>query len=143
MRRGLARNSSSFRTRAGFGAALALILMLGAAPAVAEDLDGGLNRGLMRLSEILGSVHHLREVCGANEGALWRNKMIDMMNTAALSAEQRQAMITHFNDAYYQARAAFPDCSAKAAAKANSLFDEAQRLAGRLSTIGQSATAEF
>jgi uncharacterized protein (TIGR02301 family) len=139
----MARRSYGFGTSALIGAALALALMCAAPPARAGSTGGPMENGLERLAEILGSVHHLREVCGANEGALWRNKMIDMMNTAALGAEQRQAMIAHFNDAYYQARAAFPHCSAKAAAKANSLFDEAQRLAGRLSTIGQSAAAEF
>jgi uncharacterized protein (TIGR02301 family) len=139
----MARRSSGFGTNALIGAALALALICAALPARAGSSGGPMENGLERLAEILGAVHHLREVCGANEGALWRNKMIDMMNTAALGAEQRQAMIAHFNDAYYQARAAFPDCSTKAAAKANSLFDEAQRLAGRLSTIGQSAAAEF
>ena len=27
---------------------------------------------LMRLSEILGAVHYLRELCGANDGQAWR-----------------------------------------------------------------------
>ena len=31
--------------------------------------------GLVRLSEILGSMHYLRELCGASEGTLWRDQM--------------------------------------------------------------------
>lgn len=143
MRSGMARKTSGFGTRATIGAALALALMLvsapGSTPARAEDMTGG----LLRLAEILGSVHHLREVCGAHEGALWRNKMIDMLNVADLDAGTRQVMVSHFNEAYYQARAAFPDCSDSAAAKANSLFDEARRLAARLSGTDGSAASLF
>jgi uncharacterized protein (TIGR02301 family) len=29
---------------------------------------------LLRLSEILGAVHYLRELCGANEGQSWRDR---------------------------------------------------------------------
>jgi uncharacterized protein (TIGR02301 family) len=139
MRSGMARRSSGFGTRNIIGAALALALMLAAIPSRADDLDSG----LMRLAEILGSVHHLREVCGAHEGALWRNKMIDMLNAAALDAERRQLMIAHFNDAYYQAQNAFPDCSDGAAVKSNTLLDEAHKLAARLAGIDRSAAAGF
>ena len=30
---------------------------------------------LLRLSEVLGALHYLRGICGANEGAKWRNEM--------------------------------------------------------------------
>jgi uncharacterized protein (TIGR02301 family) len=34
---------------------------------------------LFRLSEILGAVHYLRELCGANEGQYLRDRMHDLM----------------------------------------------------------------
>ena len=40
----------------------------------------------MRLSEILGAVQFLRELCGTNEGALWRDQM-----QALIDAEQPTA----------------------------------------------------
>jgi uncharacterized protein (TIGR02301 family) len=139
----MARRSSGFGTNAFIGAALALALICAALPARAASMDRPMENGLERLAEILGSVHHLREVCGANEGALWRNKMIDMMNVAALDAEHRQRMISHFNEGYYQAQTAFPGCSGRAAARANALFDEAHRLAARLAGTDRSAAAGF
>lgn len=139
MRSGLIRKMSGFGTSALASAALALVLTFGGAPARADEMQDG----LVRLSEILGAVHHLREICGANEGALWRNKMIDMLNVAALDADGRQRLISHFNDAYFQALKAFPDCSASAAAKSNALFDEAHRLAARLAGTDRSAAANF
>jgi len=145
MRGGMARRTFGFGT--GAQVAVTLALMLGCAvaslPAHAGNSQAGLMSGLVRLAEILGSVHHLREVCGADEGALWRNKMIDMMNVASLDTEARQRMISHFNDAYYQARSMFPECSRSAAAKSNALFDEGRRLAASLARGNRNATAAF
>lgn len=143
MRSGMARGSFGFGT--GARVAVTLALMLGCAvaslPARADNSQTSLMSGLVRLAEILGSVHHLREICGADEGAMWRNKMIDMMNVASLDAEARQRMISHFNDAYYQARSTFPECSTPAAAKSNALLEEGRRLAASLAGGNRSAAA--
>ncbi|HEX7774984.1 MAG TPA: TIGR02301 family protein [Parvibaculum sp.] len=114
-----------------------LALASPALPVRADDMDNG----LIRLAEILGAAHHLREVCGANEGPLWRNKMIDMLGAANADAAERQRLIEHFNNAYYSYRSRYPVCTPPAAAEANSLFDEAHRLAARLSGTDISASA--
>ncbi len=128
----------------GFETALAraliagvLALALPALPARADEMDNGLTR----LAEILGAAHHLRDICGANEGALWRNKMIDLLNAANADAGRRQQLIEHFNNAYYRYRSQYPSCTGPAAAEANSLFDEAHRLAARLAGTDVSASA--
>ena len=36
---------------------------------------------LIRLSEILGAVHYLRELCGGNEGQVWRDRMRELIDT--------------------------------------------------------------
>ena len=41
---------------------------------------------LMRLSEVLGAVHYLRELCGANDGQIWRERMQELMNAEGSSA---------------------------------------------------------
>ncbi len=117
----------------------AFLALLSFAPVRADALDDGLTR----LSQILGTIHHLRDICGANDGSLWRNKMIDMINAAKLDPDKRQALITHFNDAYYDARTGFPRCSDEAAKRANMLFDEAQRLASSLSDQRKNAASLF
>jgi len=58
---------------------------------------------------------------------------------AKLDPERRQALITEFNDAYYDARTGFPRCSGEAAKRANTLFDEAQRLASSTEKPGGTA----
>ena len=146
MWRGMGQILSRVGTCVHVGAFLALMLMfaLAPAPARADQLDTTtLDGGLTRLSQILGTIHHLRDICGANDGPLWRNKMIDMINAAKLEPEKRQALITQFNDAYYDARTDFPKCSGEAAKRANMLFDEAQRLASSLSDQRKNAASLF
>jgi len=141
MRRGMTRIMSIFGTGRRAGISLMLAGMLALAP-VSAHADGFQN-GLMRLAEILGSIHHLRNICGANDGPLWRNKMIDMINAANLAPSARKKIITHFNDAYYSARTRYPDCTNDAARKANQLFDEGHRLAKRLSSNRKNSASLF
>ncbi|MGV8998316.1 MAG: TIGR02301 family protein [Parvibaculaceae bacterium] len=130
---------SGVGTSLRIGAFMALMVALVPAPARADTLDDGLTR----LSQILGTIHHLRDICGANDGPLWRNKMIDMINAANLDPEKRQVLIAQFNDAYYDAQADFPNCSDEAAKRANRLFDEAERLASGLSDQRKNAASLF
>ena len=58
--------------------------------------------GVAQLAEVLGGIHHLRALCGTNEGQLWRNKMIEMMGAVRPSETERQALIKHFIDAFYR-----------------------------------------
>lgn len=143
MRSGMTRNMSGYGTGGLVSAIMALALVLAVTLAPAPARADKLTDGIERLSEILGAIHHLRDVCGANDGPLWRNKMIDMINVAELDATQRQTMISHFNDAFYQARTRYPMCTQDAAKRANMLFDEAYQLAARLSGAGNSAAALF
>src|SRR5215472_12049247 len=40
---------------------------------------------LQRLAEILGALHYLRNICGANEGQKWRNEMQSLVDAEAPS----------------------------------------------------------
>ena len=44
-------------------------------PVRAQDAAAPFDGDLQRLAEILGTLHYLRGICGANEGAKWRNEM--------------------------------------------------------------------
>lgn len=134
----MARSLCSFGTRGALaGGLLAAFLMLVPGPARADPMA----EGLERLSEILGAAHHLRAICGANEGALWRNKMIDLLDAANQDALQRQVLISHFNSAYHEAQEKFPRCTEAAATESRTIFDEGRALAARLSGPDRSARA--
>lgn len=108
--------------------ALTLICLLTASPIRAESSQSN----LLRLAEILGAVHHLREVCGANESALWRNKMIDLLEIMNISGDRREAMISRFNSGFYGAGRNYPVCTGKAARQTNLLLNEGRAVSARL-----------
>lgn len=92
--------------------------------------------GVAQLAEVLGGIHHLRALCGTNEGQLWRNKMIEMMGAVRPSERERQALIKHFNEAYYRYRNAYPNCTRTAATQSDKLMQDGQRLSEELAASG-------
>ncbi|MBG51623.1 MAG: TIGR02301 family protein [Rhodobiaceae bacterium] len=114
------------------GAAVLLTLLvlmpaaMGATRSTASEAD------LVRLSEILGAVHHIREVCNANEGQLWRGKMQELLKLEAPDAALKELLIARFNRAYHQYRLAYTRCTGQARTDATRLLDEGAALTERL-----------
>src|SRR5215510_2812927 len=69
---------------------------------------------LMRLSEILGAVHYLRELCGANDGQKWRDQMRELMDTEGSSALRRAKLTRSFNNGYRSYSRTYNVCSQSA-----------------------------
>ena len=69
---------------------------------------------LMRLSEILGAVHYLRELCGANDGQKWRDQMRELMDTEGSSALRRARLTRSFNNGYRSYSRTYNVCSQSA-----------------------------
>jgi len=69
---------------------------------------------LLRLSEILGAVHYLRELCGANDGQLWRDRMRELMDTEGSSALRRARLTRSFNNGYRSYSRTYNTCSPSA-----------------------------
>lgn len=84
---------------AGAVLALTLPLPLPAVAAPAADTKPYDER-LMRLAEILGSVHYLRELCGSGDGQLWRDRMQDLLNAEGGTALRRMRLTRSFNQGY-------------------------------------------
>jgi uncharacterized protein (TIGR02301 family) len=82
------------------GAAIACVTLCLAAPARALDPVVPFQPDLERLSEILGALHYLRNICGANEGAKWRNEMQALVDAEAPNGDRRSRMIANFNRGY-------------------------------------------
>lgn len=55
---------------------------------------------IYRLSEILGAVHYLRELCGAGEEQVWRTQMRELLNAEGTSALRRARLADSFNRGY-------------------------------------------
>jgi uncharacterized protein (TIGR02301 family) len=78
-----------------------------AAPGDAKPYDDK----LMRLAEILGAVHYLRELCSANDGQLWRDKMKDLLDTEGGTAIRRARLTRSFNQGYRSYRRTYVTCT--------------------------------
>jgi uncharacterized protein (TIGR02301 family) len=69
---------------------------------------------LLRLAEILGAVHYLRELCGANEGQLWRNRMQELIESEGSAAQRRARLTTRFNNGYRSYSRTYQTCTPSA-----------------------------
>jgi uncharacterized protein (TIGR02301 family) len=80
--------------------AVGLVLALAAPGRAAEGGGAPFDGDLQRLAEILGSLHYLRGLCGANEGTKWRDQMQALIEAEAPSGERRDRMVASFNRGY-------------------------------------------
>jgi uncharacterized protein (TIGR02301 family) len=69
---------------------------------------------LLRLAEILGAVHYLRELCGAQEGQLWRDQMKEIVKNEGSTAVRRAKLVNSFNDGYRGYRRTYRTCTSSA-----------------------------
>ena len=69
---------------------------------------------LLRLGEILGAVHYLRELCGASDGQLWRDRMKELMDTEGSSALRRAKLTRSFNNGYRSYSRTYNSCTGSA-----------------------------
>lgn len=66
---------------------------------------------LLRLAEILGAVHYLRELCSANDGQLWRDRMRELLDTEGATALRRARLTRSFNQGYRSYRRTYATCT--------------------------------
>ena len=94
-------------------AALCLVLA-GPLPASAAEDSRPYDDKLLRLSEILGAVHFLRELCGADEGQLWRLQMAKLLEAEGDSSARRALLVNSFNSGYRSYRRTYQTCTSAA-----------------------------
>jgi uncharacterized protein (TIGR02301 family) len=84
---------------------------------------------LLRLSEILGSVHYLRRLCGANEGNVWRDEMQALIDAENPDAERKARLIDRFNRGYQGFRSVYRTCTAAATVAIGRYMEEGAKIA--------------
>jgi uncharacterized protein (TIGR02301 family) len=92
-------------------AVIASILLCLAVPARAVDTPAPFDNDLQRLAEILGALHYLRAVCGANEGQKWRNEMQALIDAEAPDGDRRRRIIASFNRGYRGFQQTYRSCT--------------------------------
>jgi uncharacterized protein (TIGR02301 family) len=87
---------------------------------------------LLRLSEILGAVHYLRELCGASDGQLWRDRMKELMDTEGASALRRSKLTRSFNNGYRSYSRTYNSCTPSAQTAITRFLNEGAEIAESL-----------
>jgi uncharacterized protein (TIGR02301 family) len=87
---------------------------------------------LLRLAEILGAVHYLRELCGAGEGQLWRVQMEEIVKYEGTTAVRRAKLVNSFNDGYRGYRRTYRSCTESASLAIARFTEEGAEIAAAL-----------
>jgi uncharacterized protein (TIGR02301 family) len=87
---------------------------------------------LMRLSEILGAVHYLRELCGSNDGQAWRDRMKELMDAEGSTALRRAKLTRSFNNGYRSYSRTYNNCTPSAQTAITRFLAEGAEIADAL-----------
>lgn len=70
-------------------------------PGISGDAEAKpYDQQIYQLAELLGAVHYLRELCGAEEGQTWRNQMRELVSAEGTTALRRARLVDSFNKGY-------------------------------------------
>src|SRR5262245_3222263 len=115
---------------------LAIVLCLGLAATAAlvrapvyAQAPAPFDGSLQRLAEIMGSLHYLRGLCGANEGQKWRNEVQGLIEAEAPSGDRRARMVASFNRGYRVFQQSYRTCTPAAELVIRRYLEEGSRIA--------------
>jgi uncharacterized protein (TIGR02301 family) len=84
---------------------------------------------LLRLSEILGALSYLREVCGARDGDAWRAKMAALLDAEAKTQTRRERLAGAFNRGFRGYEVIYRTCTPNAETVIGRYLTEGGRIA--------------
>ena len=91
---------------------------------------------LLRLAEIMGAVHYLRELCGAKDGQRWRKAISDIVAAEGTTALRRATIAKRFNRGYRGYRRTYRNCTRSAKATIVRFMTEATEISQALIKLG-------
>lgn len=112
-------------------AAAALHLAVGGGAAVAAEAP--FEQPLLRLAEVLGSLHYLRNLCG-EKGDTWRKEMEELLTTENPGPERRARFIASFNRGYRSFDGVYMSCTPSATEAIGRYIREGEALSRDIAT---------
>src|SRR5205823_3416473 len=113
--------------RLAISALLALAAMT--APARAQSPAAPFDANLQRLAEIMGALHYLRGICGANEGQKWRNEVQALIDAESPNGDRRTRMVAAFNRGYRGFQQTYRTCTPAADLVIRRYLEEGSKIA--------------
>lgn len=114
-------------------AAILLVMLSALAPARAGAVEAPFDPGLMRLAEVLGSLHFLRNLCG-EKGDMWRGQMEKILDSENPDPARRAQFVASFNRGYRSFEGTYTSCTASAAQAIERYVKEGERLSRDIAT---------
>ena len=87
----------------------------------------------MRLAEVLGSLHFLRNLCG-EAGNQWRQQMERLLEAEQPEPDRRAQFIASFNRGYRSFEGTYSSCTASATEAIGRYMQEGERLSRDITT---------
>jgi uncharacterized protein (TIGR02301 family) len=130
-----------------FAATLAMAVLLAGLPAMAQTetspeetpdepqirtLAPAYDPEMLRLAEILGALHYLRNLCAAGEGQTWRDEMQELIDKEEPTEQRRAELVSRFNRGYRGFSEIYTECTPSAAEAANRYLRQGIRLSAEI-----------
>ncbi|MDQ2632205.1 MAG: TIGR02301 family protein [Pseudomonadota bacterium] len=112
-------------------ASLVILPMALSRPAAA--VDAPYEAGLLRIAEVMGSLHFLRNLCG-DKGNQWRSTMERLLAAENPEPERRARFIASFNRGYRSFEGTYTKCTASATEAISRYTVEGENLARDLAS---------
>ncbi|BAF86397.1 conserved hypothetical protein [Azorhizobium caulinodans ORS 571] len=123
----------TFRSAALLLASAVWIAGLACGPAQAASSEGSTppyEQDLLKIAELLGSLHYLRPLCGApNEGQSWRTEMQTLIDAEQPSDPRKGKLIAAFNAGYNSYATVYRTCTPAAVEAVQRQMDQGAKLA--------------
>ena len=86
----------------------------GAAPEIVELPPPIYEKQLLRISEILGSLHFLRRLCGDGDEATWQAEMRALLEAEQPSPQRKARLVGRFNHGFETYNSVYRSCTPSA-----------------------------
>ncbi len=107
--------------------------LLVAAPSFAASVEAKFEQPLMRLAEVLGSLHYLRNLCG-EPGNQWRGEMEQLLASENPAPERRARFVASFNRGYRSFDGVYVACTPSATEAISRYMKEGEALTRDIAT---------
>ena len=119
--------------RLSLNALLAVALLSGAGPALAQDRGPAERQTLLDLAFTLGESHALRQVCEGGGDQYWRSRMVRLTEVEKADQAFDAQLRDKFNTGFAARQGEFPDCDDASRLAEQSIARKGQALAAKLS----------
>jgi len=99
-------------------------------PGSSADPEGKpYDQQVYQLAELLGAIHYLRELCGAEEAQTWRNQMRELVSAEGTTALRRARLVDSFNKGYRGYARTYRTCTKPAIVAINRFMEQGASIA--------------